>query len=243
MVVKRVPVPAPTASSSNATALLKYICCESACPGAPSNAPGGDGFQHLLYNVDTGADWAELHPLPLTPGSPWLEAVEGMRKALPPTFASGCRNIKPAPAGRFRVERRGRCVSVREPRLHAPVVLMSANDSACRPWQQQQSTQDVLVFPADNSSYIMMHKHEGVAKPCAPNNTAGIILLGPGENVPATFAPLSPPQQKHNYAFKLTAQGTLRSITCADLCAGSQDGTMATMPCSDEGALGFSAVL
>ena len=237
MVVKRVAVPALASapSSTNDTALLKYICCESACPGAPSNVPSGYGFQHLLYNVDTGKDWAEMHPLPLTPGSPWLEVASEMRQALPPAFASGCHNISPTPEGRFTIERRGRCVSVRQPSLHAPVVFMSTNDSACHPWQQT-GTEKMVVFPTRKSSYIMMQRHAGVTNPCSPNSTAGIVRLGPFSNNSVNR------DQRNNFGFELTSKGKLRSIGCVDLCVGSQDGDLVTMSCADDGALGFRAV-
>ena len=237
MVVKRVSVPSVTSSSlsTNDTALLKYICCESACPGAPSNVPSGYGFQQLLYDVDTGKDWAEMHPLPLTPDSPWLQVASEMRESLPPAFANGCRNITPEPEGRFTIERSGRCVSVRQPSLHAPVEFMSANDSACHQWRQTE-TEGMVVFPTRTASYIMMQRHAGVIDACSPNSTAGIVRLGPFVNKSMSR------DLKNSFGFELTARGELRSVGCEDLCVGSLKGELVTMSCDDDGALGFQAV-
>ena len=101
MVVKRAAFRAGSAPTT-----LKYICCKTTCPGAPSNVQKirDDQWQELLYDVD--ADWQEMHPLPLD--QPFYKNIsEHMRASLPPQFAKGCMNaVGPGPpdASRSAVE-------------------------------------------------------------------------------------------------------------------------------------------
>ena len=101
MVVKRAAFRAGSGPTT-----LKYICCKTTCPGAPSNVQKirDDQWQELLYDVD--ADWQEMHPLPLD--EPFYKNIsEHMRASLPPQFAKGCINaVGPGPpdASRSAVE-------------------------------------------------------------------------------------------------------------------------------------------
>merc|ERR1712196_739687 len=69
----------------------KYICCEGACPGAPSTAhQNKSGWNELMFNVDV--DWQEMNPLNLSE-SVFLQIAQNMRQSLPPRFKLGCSNV------------------------------------------------------------------------------------------------------------------------------------------------------
>jgi hypothetical protein len=70
--------------------VYKYICCDGACPGAPSTAPGpsapGAPVEML---VDVSADPYDMRDL-----APTLKDVAAkLRALLPPAFAALCSNI------------------------------------------------------------------------------------------------------------------------------------------------------
>jgi hypothetical protein len=73
------------------TTQYKYICCQGACPNAPSTAPQpkekGD-FVEML--IDPVADPYDMHDL--APDAAYASVVAQMRVLLPPVYAAGCAN-------------------------------------------------------------------------------------------------------------------------------------------------------
>lgn len=221
MIVKRVTTPPAIArNGSSTTALLKYICCESTCPGNPSNVPSvpAGAFQELLYNVDTDQDWAEMKPLPLSAGSPWLPEAVAMRAELPPAFAAGCQHaVKPPPPGStFHLLHGQGCVTRTADIPHAPVTL-DGTSSKCAAWTTSRT------YVGQPSGDVIMIKHSDVVDPCAPNASASTIEIGP-------------PTAK-GFVF---ADGTLTSAYCPGMCLGVTAGpTLASVACGDSSAKGF----
>jgi len=225
MVVKRVDTPAG-ANVSSGTALLKYICCESSCPGNPTNVPAvpANAFQELLYNVDTGADWAEMKPLAVGPSSPWASEVASMRQALPPAFAVGCQHaVHPQPSGRkFRLDCESGCVTVRGELAPHSAVAIDPSHKKCAVWSTTSSGSIVEATTGD----VLMSKHGGVSSMCAPNASSLTVELGPISG---------------SFSFTLI-NDKVESLSCQGLCLGVASTTeLDTVNCTDTAAQGFKA--
>ena len=87
MVVKLEP--ATKSGASNDTHAFKYICCNGACPGSPSNVDRNvtrGQWQHLLYDVTV--DVGEMNDIK----TERPDLVEALRALLPTQFAKNCKN-------------------------------------------------------------------------------------------------------------------------------------------------------
>eukprot|EP01059_Diplonema_ambulator_P011362 TRINITY_DN21308_c0_g1_i2.p1 TRINITY_DN21308_c0_g1~~TRINITY_DN21308_c0_g1_i2.p1 ORF type:complete len:338 (+),score=113.28 TRINITY_DN21308_c0_g1_i2:326-1339(+) len=75
-----------TTSDAGVVGSYKYICCQGACPSAPTTAPGPtNGWTQMLINVE--ADEFDMHDI--APQNPQL--VEHLRPLLPPLYSEGCK--------------------------------------------------------------------------------------------------------------------------------------------------------
>lgn len=238
MVVARVPVP-----RGGGTALLKYICCEATCPGAPSNVAqiATNEFQELLYNVDTDADWAEMRPLPIGSNSSWAAAAASLRTALPPRFAAGCLHPAqpPSPSPPFTIvhNETGGCLIVAAQQLHAAAELGRAR--RCTEWSDEGAHGGANWKPGElvtatgtgaggGPSFLLMLKHAAITSLCSPSKLPGTIELGPSNS-------------SGIFGFVLTSNGTLASTKCPGLCAAVVQGQLAlgSASCDDPDSQGF----
>lgn len=180
---------------------LKYICCHSTCPGAPSSVPlvQAHQWQELLYDVET--DWREMHPLNLS--DPHYKNIsEHLRQRLPPIYAEGCRNAIPPPAPvdtqtfQLTWSSPGKpeklYVAATANTYHAQVALAGSKTVSreLSTFRVSQSGMVELTKPsrspkpdpgpenASTTTLTLMLKHGNDPNPCASGKSAE-ILLGP----------------------------------------------------------------